>query len=872
MNVLEALPAEQELDQRLDQRLKKSIDLKALALDEPNLTAIQTQSNALSLKKAIEALTTDDFSLDLFSLNFSDIPSLTGFQKAIEEVLPNLKNINLATLLQSIASKPLDLDVKALPNIELVLEPIIKAVTAQPHSSISNSPWLWGVDNLGFMQLLKALELPPDQTASQNLHIIVQSIRQWAQPLISPQHLASIALKTFESLHIRQIQRLELSLPHTAINWLQAILQGNTDQLPFLDRYAALLRQLEAFDPAQANRDAFEKFEGIGIALHDELMRCNHVVATFEALAKGNIAELDKFFQNLLDPQSLDTSLLQPAFDAITTFFTKIFNALEAPAEDLQKFIQTSESLLNQGSDQSINLVQKLSKSLLEKISQIENFLGYLGTTLNSLSQKIQTQIEKIDLQPIIDRAKESFSSLETSVTGLLGQAERLKVELNENVQGLESTVTTEVEKALQALEGEMRELLDTMTQVLEKPEVKAALKATKQDIADIQNNITTASISPPFNLVLDKAKDLETKIKDYDTSKLSTFQKIAFKVGVEVIKKVDVNRHAIPVLRELFQEIRQPVAELLQRLRAKYLELETRVDAFEPATLAKEKILQSGTFQELTRALESIRPSQLLEPLKEAHQKLIANLASIDLNAFLQKIEDKYAEITQSLRSLDPSRLSQTIESDLQTVIQQLEHIRDDSLDSLAAKFQENLSLQKAFESTKISEIARADFWEDLRYLFNGEFLSPLLTALNSAPEHLAREVETFPSSNLSEAIAALKNKLEVEIKGAFLPTMGTPLNALADWLKSKSKAIQDLQQRRQSLIAKINNPSLQGLVQSLDLQPLIDLQLSVQALQSFDDLPTKFLAFKNTGHWCWIGEKASYKEVMNVSVIGWK
>ena len=35
---------------------------------------------------------------------------------------------------------------------------------------------------------------------------------------------------------------------------------------------------------------------------------------------------------------------------------------------------------------------------------------------------------------------------------------------------------------------------------------------------------------------------------------------------------------------------------------------------------------------------------------------------------------------------------------------------------------------------------------------------------------------------------------------------------------------------------------------------------------------LEIKQLLEVDFGHWCWIGEKASYKEVMNVSVIGWK
>ena len=850
MDIINKLPSETQL-------------AELLSFDELSSLNLEQSISLTDITTAINGIIPEE--LDFSEMSNVQLPSVADFEKKINTSLHQLKNLNITLLLESITSDALNLELSSLPNINGFLSQIVQSIIPEfSFSSIDSNTYL--LDSLGLAAPLKALDKASEQIPARMFEAIIQFLEQLVSTISNPQQLTRITFNAFESLQLSQIERLQLSLPYTGLSFIQGILKGNKSYTPFLKRYRTLLDKLKALNATEPISKELEQLhhQAQAIGLHRDLDRFRTMRSTLLALKARNSEDLNTLFLNIVHLRLDGAPLLESIFNKLEGNIARILDQMLTPVQELSEIAEKTNSLLSRVLETAIAGISQFTTALEGKVKQVDRFLQDLGQSITSLEKQIGASLDTVELAPTLSLAKDTFSQAVTAAMTIFVDIESLKAELKERVATIRDSADSLIRDELKAVKEGLNEFLDQMMSVLEEPEVKAVLDKAKEAIDWVKEKVEAGPLTPAFQSVLEKTFDLKGQIDAYDTSQLNTLQKTALKIGVDIISEVKVDEQISPLLRNLLEEIRQPMNEIAELVSKKITGLQDLINAFDPHKIVEKRILQSSPYGTIINKLEALQPSNLLKPIEQAHKKLADGFASFDPSLITEKLQTIHSQIVPLAKTLDPSQLIPKIKTELGNISFQLGQIRDYEFERIANKIHETLSLQNIFETIGLGEIARADFWQQLRYFLGGEFLIPIEPALDKTYEQLKSEFQYFDFAPLNTALNALKSNLKHESKDDLTAEFKTRFTEVATWFKTNNDDLLSLKEYRDDLLSATQDPLFQYALGALDLEPLIQLHSTFSSLK-FDDSffeqlkPFQSAVFKH---------KASIEELSKISL----
>ena len=232
---------------------------------------------------------------------------------------------------------------------------------------------------------------------------------------------------------------------------------------------------------------------------------------------------------------------------------------------------------LNKAGDAAEQTAKTVSEQIKTNLAQAEQFLKDVQKTIQDIQAQIAAFIDGVKgkIAPIVAKVKDACAAVGNAVEQFFVQIEQLKQQLEKAVTDLATQADQKLTDVFNQLAAEIRKLLDQITGVLDRPEVKDALDQARQGIEKFKTTVDQASLKPIFDLVINKTGDVENKVKALDVAKMGTPQKVALKVGVKIIEQVKVDEIIKPELQAAFEQIRAPLADLIKLLKDKALEID---------------------------------------------------------------------------------------------------------------------------------------------------------------------------------------------------------------------------------------------------------------------------------------------------------
>ena len=651
-------------------------------------------------------------------------------------------------------------------------------------------------------------------------------------------NLRNIVVQSLGDIYSQQILNLQALLPLFAVEDSIRSFGTADSTTNFLATYKLLLDEIEMLDPKDVDRLKSILSDGRQKVV-PTLESFAQASRTFGFLKANDTAALSTALNDVLDLTGSGEVFLQKYFDAIGNKATDILKNITAPVQALGDMAGSISDYLNKAGDAAEKTAQTVSEQIKSNLAQAEQFLKDVQKTIQDIQAQIAAFIDGVKgkIAPIVAKVKDACAQVGAAVEQFFVQVEQLKQQLDKAVTDLAVQADQKLTDFFNQLAVEIRKLLDQITGVLDRPEVKDALDQARQGIEKFKTTVEQASLKPVFDLVINKTGDVETKVKALDVAKMGTPQKVALKVGVKIIEQVKVDEIIKPELQAAFEQIRAPLADLIKLLKDKALEVTQTIDSFQPGTIITGYV--SPPLNQLLDVLDGFRPSRLLAPLKDANAKLTALVEELNPDILIKEVQKVYQDLADVLKVFDPAPLNRMIGDAVDVAVSQLGRIRDHDIDAVLDAVKQAISLQSLMANTGIQEIARSDFWDKLRYYLGGEVLDVGGNAVDQVGKLLADQLASLDFSHPLTLLQATVTSTDNQIKtdAALMTKRLGELNAL--FPAAIVDQINKLEARRVALQAKPSNlPEINSLLGDLALAPVLSLSAFTAPANAGDSL----------------------------------
>lgn len=762
--------------------------------------------------------------------------SKDGFLQTLNQPLNKLKSLDANSVLGDLTSGSLPV---ALPVPEFDLNGAIAGITSKllpgtgPVSAPAFNVAIPGMDFSGMVEPLNRLARAGAATPLRLLHLLLRLADAFVATVTDTDQLLEITIQSLREIYSQQITALQSSLPVYALDQASRSLGEADTPAAFSRRYRLLLDQIETLGAADIDR--LKQILSTGRNdLIPTLNAFNRFHGTLAALPANDTAVLQAKLDPVLDLTAADEVFLQQYFDQAAAQAHEVLAAIASPVKQIGDMAEQVSVYLKQAVAQAETTAQTVATQIESNLHKVEELLQRVRTTVEDIEQQIQSFIEKLEIGPLVSKAKAGCQQIGAAVEQFFAQVETLKRKLDEMVKQVEENTDQQLTQAFKDAETRLRELLGQISGVLERPEVKDALEQARQGIDKFKTTLDQASLKPVFDLVIDNTGRLETSVKSLDVARMSTPQKTALKVGVKIIEQVKVDEVIKPELLDAFEQIRAPLAELITLLKEKALEIEKIIDAFNPGTVVNQFIVTAEPYQQLLNLLDEFLPSKLLAPLKDANEALTGVVRQLDPNILIDAVQQLYDQLAGLLEIVNPALLNRLIGDATEVAVSRLGHLRDQELDAVIAEVKKLISLARLLEASGLSEIADADFWTLLQDILGGACLEEIDTAIATVEQQLEALAATLdfggPQALLAATVTSIEQQLTVSAE--FIATRAEELEAHFD---REGETLTQLEQRRLALLKKTPVfPEVTALLGELELAPVLQLQTTTTAVVS--------------------------------------
>ncbi len=764
--------------------------------------------------------------------------SKDGFMQALGEPLNKLKTFGPDSVLGKIESGFLPVN---LPAPDFDLNSAIAGITSKilPGAGTIAAPTfkvnLPGLDFSGMIEPLDRLARAGAAAPMRLLHMVMRLADSLVATMTDTDKLCELTIESLREIYSRQIFELQAALPVYALDQAMSFLGENDSQAAFSSRYGLLLERIETLDAGDLDR-----LQQILTTGRNDLIPALGAFQRFQntlaALETRDTALLKAGLDGVLNLNAEDEVFLQPYFDKAGARAHELLAAIAAPVKQVGDMAGQVSDYLKQAAGQAETTAQSVASQIEANLKKVEELLVRVRAAVEDIEHQIKAFIDKLDIGPLIGKAKAACRQIGAAVEEFFTEIENLKLKLDKMVKQVEENADQQLTQAFKAAEAKLRELLGEISGVLERPEIRDALKQAREGIDNFKTTIEQASLKPIFDMVIDNAGRIETSVKSLDVASMSTPQKTALKVGVKVIEQVKVDEAIKPELLEAFNQIRAPLGELIKLLEEKALEVENIITMFNPGSVVERFIVTAEPYRQLMRLLDEFPPSKLLSPLKDACGRLTGIVRELDPDILIDAVQQLYEKLAGLLEIVDPAPLIRQIGDAAEVAVSTLNRLRDQQLDEVIATAKKTISLSRLLEASGLSEIADAGFLKMSQDILGGAYLEAIGKAIVKVEQDLDRKAATLdfeaPLMLLETTIKSIDRQLAVS--AASIMERATGLDAR---FQQEGESLIELEDRRKALLKKAPVfPEITALLGELDLAPALQLQIGAAGLISMD------------------------------------
>jgi hypothetical protein len=428
---------------------------------------------------------------------------------------------------------------------------------------------------------------------SRVLDAIVTVFKKFLDKLSNPEAwLQDLSSESLSAILVEQIQGVSTTLPDQAIQTIQTEVARQTK---ILADYTAFLLALSPAELKQLDRSKISRHR-------QQVKAWTNAIATSNRTITVMMARLDTFkvtdFQAVLAnlPNGVGTtrtSTLSQAFGGIQNFLTQLNANIEKITQQLKEFIQRLKDLLKnaitKAKEIAGNVVNTISQQIEKGDRALEQVTSYLNDAIATLEKFIQDACGQAGSiiapmkQACNQIATQAIGGIETMSKTITEQTDRLNDSLGNVKQQIDTNLNQEV------LEAKLKDLLDRVLSFLNSETIQGAIKKADAGIQQAVRALEKVSLTPAFDAAVGKTGELETKFRAIDVAKLGTAQKAALKVGVTIIKEVDVPGTVNPELSSAFQSVVDPLTGLVTSIQKECDQIDQKITSFKPGTLVEQ-------------------------------------------------------------------------------------------------------------------------------------------------------------------------------------------------------------------------------------------------------------------------------------------
>ncbi|MBT7087219.1 MAG: apolipoprotein A1/A4/E family protein, partial [Desulfobacterales bacterium] len=811
---------------------------------------------------------------DMASLAISGAPTKEGLFASLKSPLDDMTNINISSLTGDISSKPLPVDIPS-PSFDInsvmgsVTDKIIPANVSVPSIDMD----LPGVEMAGFTESLNKLAAAGAGTPMKLLNMLMNIMNSFVDVVKDKNTIIKFTQEAIVEIHLAEVQNLQFSIPWLAVPYANKLLDVSKGN--FLVNYEQILTEIENLPDSQFAHIAhimpiLSKSENQVLS---NLRDLENITNCLEQLKNNNDQILKDILEKVIDISYSDKVLLQPVIDFITKNADSILgpDGILGPVNQLKDMATKISEFLEQCGKKAEEAATTISTTVEDTVKKIEGLLNTVQAKIEEIEGQIKEFLASIEekIEPVITNVIDGCNKVGDGVNTVFTKVEEVKQKLDEAVAKIQdkiidktdakgNIIESELTQKLREAETKIRDLLGKISGTFEKPEVKEQLAKVKEGIDTFKTKIEEASFKPVFDLVVTKTDGLENRIQNIDVATMGTPQKTALKVGGKVIEAVKVDEVIKPELLEAFKQIQEPLLELITLLKEKVLIVEQMIYEFQPGTVVEDYIINSEPYKLIISTLEEIKPSELLQPIKEANAELTKLVEKLDPQIIIDEVQKMYNQISELVESLNPASLNKMIADTLNTATAQLEQLKGQGLDNIIETIKKTISLESLMDKTGIKEIADADFWNKISYYLGGKFLDEINKTLQDVQNELGALTATTDFSPNLSLLKEIKDSLISDYQADFTNN----ITVLISYFDEKKTEIERLEKKRCSLIAAYNessasnttnlpapaftkSPELKQLLIKMDLSQLTGLKDKSVALNDSQDYKTNIESF---------------------------
>ena len=328
-------------------------------------------------------------------------------------------------------------------------------------------------------------------------------------------------------------------------------------------------------------------------------------------------------------------------------------------------------------------------------LDSVEEGLTEATLAIQNAFDEVESLVDVVDTAAITG---DLVSTIENFADQLVGQLTALFAPVREALD----TAVAGIDAAVEAFDPEdvvqaLHDVLDSLTGVLQGPEVAAAIADIKKGVQTVNDALQQVSFEPIADEVIKDIEAVEQALKSIDASSLPAPLQGALSSAVSVLptELEPVTNPLVDGFKELVEGGPVPLVKAIQGEPQKLLD---QVKHFDPALLVGDEL--SKPWQALLDDLDDFRPSELLDPVHEQLDALKERLEDqLDPSAALEPLEQPFHDLLDAYDSLKPDEfvkpladaVSKTIDDVLDALPVQAVF---DALDAVIARVQQAASI----------------------------------------------------------------------------------------------------------------------------------------------------------------------------------
>ncbi|MEH2291331.1 hypothetical protein [Nostoc sp.] len=688
----------------------------------------------------------------------SGVPvSADELKAAVSGKIDKIKDINLESLQAAIPEAPTadnfkGFDVKSLNS---TISSLSQDLTGG--LSIGNVPP--AAQNVfgEFEEFVNKASMLPART----LDALLKVFKKLLDKLSNPEDLLSqIGPNVLTDILREQINNLAEQLPSNAIACIEKNIKLRRE---LVAEYNTILDNLQ---PSNLDKEKIKNLRLTikRISLDISIVDANNQVLLTN-LQKFNIEAFQKAIETLSQASGATDNLgLISLFNSIKQYIKIINDKIAAITDKLKGFAQKIPQLIETGIKKASDIANSFTKIVTDKIESGKELLNQLTKYLQDVIQKIKDFIEgtankSADLvKPLKEQCNKFSSTAITQINNFSGKVKETTTRLEKAIVDVNTKIETQLNR--EQLKQKIDQLLDKVTVVLDSPQVTNALQQAESGIQKVTDSLQQVSLEPAFTTIVTKSGDLEKKLKAVDVSKLSTASKTALKIGTEVIKQVDVPGTVNPELKAAFDEILQPLENIITSVEGEFLKIDQKITNLNPGTLVEKFI--GPYINRLVSKLNDYKPSKILQPVKDLYQELLLKLDVLNPKQLLDKLEELYNKLLNVIKSFSPKAITDFLNEQLKIVTEELDKL---DVEALVNKVTEGLSqLDKLMASLGLGDVLKLEFWKNLEEILSFS-VADKIKGLEEIRDQLVAKVNAVNTQELSEEWTKLQGTIAIYV-----------------------------------------------------------------------------------------------------------